>query len=126
MALGHLLVAQAALEELAFDASGRLLSDTLSTYKLPDAHFMPRMRVELFEKPNPVAVANSKAVGEPPLMYGIAGYFAVLDALRAARPGAESFHDLPMTPEKAMRFLAGEGVAPADGTGRANGTEGTS
>ncbi len=111
----------AALEELAFDASGRLLSDTLSTYKLPDAHFMPRMRVELFEKPNPVAVANSKAVGEPPLMYGIAGYFAVLDALRAARPGAESFHDLPMTPEKAMRFLAEDAAGPGDGGGQ--GTE---
>ncbi|GAB1455901.1 xanthine dehydrogenase molybdopterin binding subunit [Spirochaetota bacterium] len=94
------------LEELAFDESGRLLSDTLSTYKLPDAHFMPRMDIELFTKPNPKVVANSKAVGEPPLMYGIAGYFAVLDALKAARPEAPSFHKLPMTPEKAMLFLS--------------------
>jgi xanthine dehydrogenase large subunit len=100
----------AALEELKFDGSGRLLSDTLSTYKLPDSRFMPRMDVEFFTRPNPKVVANSKAVGEPPLMYGIAGYFAVLDALKAARPealasGKLSFHDLPMTPEKAMRFL---------------------
>jgi xanthine dehydrogenase large subunit len=105
----------AALEELKFDGSGRLLSDTLSTYKLPDARFMPRMDVEFFTRPNPKVVANSKAVGEPPLMYGIAGYFAVLDALKAARPEANRpeantsgklpIHDLPMTPEKAMRFL---------------------
>ena len=100
----------AALEELKFDDSGRLLSDTLSTYKLPDTHFMPRMDVEFFTRPNPKVVANSKAVGEPPLMYGIAGYFAVLDALKAARPEALAsealeFHDLPMTPEKVMRFL---------------------
>jgi xanthine dehydrogenase large subunit len=96
----------AALEELKFDDSGRLLSDTLSTYKLPDGHFMPRMDVEFFERPNPTAVANSKAVGEPPLMYGLAGYFAVMDALKAARPGKPAFFDIPMTPEKAMNFLA--------------------
>lgn len=96
------------LEELKFDDSGRLLSDTLSTYKLPDAHFMPDMHVDFFTRPNPLVVANSKAVGEPPLMYGIAGYFAVLDALKAARPNALSFHDLPMTPEKAMLFLTGD------------------
>jgi xanthine dehydrogenase large subunit len=96
------------LEELKFDNSGRLLSDTLSTYKLPDAHFMPDMHVDFFTRPNPLVVANSKAVGEPPLMYGIAGYFAVLDALKAARPDGASFHDLPMTPEKAMLFLTGD------------------
>jgi len=96
------------LEELKFDDTGRLLSDTLSTYKLPDAHFMPDMHVDFFSRPNPRVVANSKAVGEPPLMYGIAGYFAVLDALKAARPAAPSFHDLPMTPEKAMLFLTGD------------------
>ncbi len=100
----------AALEELKFDDAGRLLSDTLSTYKLPDSRFMPRMDVEFFTRPNPKVVANSKAVGEPPLMYGIAGYFAVLDALKAARPEAMAseklqFHNIPMTPEKAMRFL---------------------
>ncbi|HPE88152.1 MAG TPA: molybdopterin-dependent oxidoreductase [Spirochaetia bacterium] len=98
----------ACLEELKFDDAGRLLADTLSTYKLPDAHFMPRMDVEFFTKPNPKVVANSKAVGEPPFIYGLAGYFAVLDALKAARPDGPSFHDLPMTPEKAMLFLTGD------------------
>ena len=98
----------AALEELAFGADGRLLANTLSTYKLPDAHFMPRMDVEFLERPNPGTVANSKAVGEPPLMYGIAGYFAVLDALKAVHPDKPAFYDLPMTPEKALRFLSEE------------------
>lgn len=98
----------ACLEELKFDEAGRLLADTLSTYKLPDAHFMPETHVEFMTKPNSKAVANSKAVGEPPLMYGIAGYFAVLDALKAARPGEPGFYDLPMTPEKALLFLSGE------------------
>ncbi len=105
----------AALEELKFDETGRLLADTLSTYKLPDAHFMPRMDVEFYTRPNPLVVANSKAVGEPPLMYGIAGYFAVIDALHAVHPEAPSFYDLPMTPEKAMAFIVGGGSPPAEG-----------
>ena len=56
------------------------------------------------------AVLKSKAIGEPPFMYGIAGYFAVLDALKAARGDrlrAPGFHDLPLTPEKALDYLAG-------------------
>ena len=98
----------AVLEDLRFGTDGRLLSDTLSTYKLPDVHFMPEMEVELLENvPNPLAVANSKGIGEPPLMYGIAAWFAVLDALRAARPDQPLFFDLPMTPEKALLFLEG-------------------
>jgi xanthine dehydrogenase large subunit len=108
----------AALEDLRYDmSSGALLSDTLSTYKLPNIRFMPaRMEVEfLADAPNPKAVMRSKAIGEPPFLYGIAGYFAVLDALRASRaasPRAPSpnFYDIPMTPEKALDYI--QGVRP--------------
>ncbi|HUZ17111.1 MAG TPA: molybdopterin cofactor-binding domain-containing protein [Spirochaetia bacterium] len=97
----------AVLEELRFGESGRLESDTLSTYKVPDVHSIPKMYIEFLKNaPNPKAVLNSKAIGEPPLMYAIAGYFAVLDALKAARPDAPGFYDLPMTPEKALTFLS--------------------
>ncbi len=102
-----------ALEELCFSADGRLLANTLSTYKVPDAHFMPEMIVEIIDAPNPHTVANSKAIGEPPFMYGIAGYFAVLDALHAANPTGTLFYDLPMTPEKALRYLDNLVVSPA-------------
>jgi xanthine dehydrogenase large subunit len=102
------------LEDLRFDDSGNLLSDSLSTYKVPDLHFMPaNVEVEFLEgMPNPKAVMHSKAVGEPPLVYGIAGYFAVLDALRAARQkdDAPGLYDLPLTPEKALDYI--EGVRP--------------
>lgn len=101
------------LEELVFNADGRLLANTLSTYKVPDEHFMPEMTVEILDTPNPYAIANSKAVGEPPLMYGIAGYFAVQDALHAARPAGTLFFDLPMTPEKVLRFLDDMVISPA-------------
>jgi xanthine dehydrogenase large subunit len=99
----------ALLEELKFGEEGRLLSDSLSTYKLPDQRFVPAsLDVEIMpDANNPRAVLNSKAIGEPPLVYGIAGYFAVLDALRAARPGGFGFYDLPLTPEKALDYITG-------------------
>jgi len=101
------------LEELRYDGAGKLLSDTLSTYKLPDIGFVPReVKVEfLADAPNPKAVMHSKAIGEPPFLYGIAGYFAVMAALRAARgKDAPPMCDIPMTPEKALDYI--QGVRP--------------
>lgn len=100
----------ALLEDLRYGPNGALQSDTLSTYKLPDAHFLDfPMDIEfLADAPNPKAVFKSKAIGEPPFLYGIAGYFAVLDALKAARgEGAKGFYDLPLTPEKALDYITG-------------------
>jgi xanthine dehydrogenase large subunit len=103
----------ATLEDLRYDEAGRLLSDSLSTYKLPDIRFMPQvLELEFLEDaPNPKAVMRSKAIGEPPFLYGIAGYFAVLEALRAARGGeGPALYDIPMTAEKALDFI--QGVRP--------------
>ncbi len=98
----------ALLEDLRYAADGTLLTDTLSTYKLPDLRFMDfPVRIDFLEDAlNPLAVLGSKAVGEPPLIYGVAGYFALLDALKAARPGA-GFYDLPLTGERALDYLTG-------------------
>ncbi len=104
----------ALLEDLRFDEKGKLLADTLSTYKVPDFHFMPeKVDVEFLEGfPNHRAVMRSKAIGEPPLVYGIAGYFAVLDAIAAARRTAvggegPGLYDIPLTPEKTLDCLMG-------------------
>lgn len=105
------------LEDLRFSDMGQLLSHTLSTYKVPDSHFMDfPLHIEFLQDAlNPLAVLGSKAVGEPPLQYGLGGYFAVLDALRAALPeGAEGtnvkepvvLYDLPLTNDKALLFLS--------------------
>lgn len=98
------------LEDLRFGPDGKPMSDTLSTYKVPDISFMPRsMDIEFLpEIENPTTPFNSKAVGEPPLQYGIAGYFAILNALRAANPEGKTFYSIPLTPEKAAGFLDGE------------------
>jgi xanthine dehydrogenase large subunit len=98
----------AVLEDLRYGPDGSLQTDTLSTYKLPDLRFMDfPIDIEfLSDAYNPKAVLGSKGVGEPPFIYGIAGYFAVMDALKAARTGS-GFYDLPMTAEKALGYLAG-------------------
>jgi xanthine dehydrogenase large subunit len=96
------------MEELVF-SDGRNLSGTLSTYKVPDLPSTPVLEGHfLDDADNPRAVMHSKAIGEPPFMYGIGVYFALLDALRAFRPDREAVYDAPLTPEKALMFLHGD------------------
>jgi xanthine dehydrogenase large subunit len=52
-----------------------------------------------------LAVFKSKAVGEPPLMYGIGAYFALRNAVKAFNPSADIPYDAPMTPEKVLMSL---------------------
>lgn len=98
------------MEELLYSKEGKPLVDSLSKYKVPDMRFTPEtLSLHFLENAdNPYAVMNSKAVGEPPLMYGIGAYFAVLNALAAARPGRELFFSAPLTPKKVLSFLYGE------------------
>ena len=86
---------------------GKPLVDTLSKYKVLDMRFiLETVSLQFLENAdNPYAVMNSKAVGEPPLMYGIGAYFAVLNALAAARPGKELVFSAPITPKKVLSFL---------------------
>jgi xanthine dehydrogenase large subunit len=96
------------VEELLF-ADGLNLTDTLSTYKIPDMLSTPDIDGHFLEDAdNPNAVMHSKAIGEPPFMYGIGAYFALLDAMRAFRPDREAFFHAPMTPERVLMFLHGD------------------
>ena len=95
-------------EELLF-AEGRCISGNLTNYKIPDILATPEVEcVFLEDADNPNAVLASKAIGEPPLMYGIGAYFAILDAMRAYRPDLEPFFHAPMTPERVLMALHGE------------------
>ncbi len=95
------------MEEIVYDEKGVLKSNALSTYKIPDIYGIPK---EITIIPLPVeddnlAIFSSKAVGEPPLMYGIGTYFAIRDAVRAFRHGASPSFDAPFTPEKVLLCL---------------------
>jgi xanthine dehydrogenase large subunit len=95
------------MEEVVYDASGRLRSNTLSTYKVPDIYSAPEeISIEfLHTQRDNLAIFRSKAVGEPPLMYGIGAYFALRNAIHAFNPSAEIPFSAPLTPEKALMGL---------------------
>ncbi|MEO6696124.1 MAG: molybdopterin cofactor-binding domain-containing protein, partial [Ignavibacteria bacterium] len=94
------------IEEIIYNKDGKLLSDLLSTYKVPDIHFAPKeMEMHFLDEPNPHGIFNSKAIGEPPLMYGIGAYFAILNAVKSFRPGKQFKFSSPITPEKVLMNL---------------------
>jgi len=95
------------MEELNYSTAGRLLTDSTSTYKIPDIKSTPdEVNVHFLEDAdNPYAVLSSKAVGEPPFMYGIGVYFAIMDAVKAYRPHLTPLYDAPATPEKILMLL---------------------
>lgn len=95
------------MEELMFDKDGKLRSNTLSSYKVPDIYSVPKkIEIEaLRTEQDNLAIFRSKAVGEPPLMYGIGAYFALRKAIKAFNPGADIAFAAPMTPERTLMAL---------------------
>ena len=75
------------LEQLVHTPSGSLLTRGPGAYKIPGFGDVPsRLDVTLLRgASNPRAVFSSKAVGEPPLFLAASAFFAVKDAIRAAR-----------------------------------------
>ena len=115
------------VEELLWDAQGRLATAGASTYKLPSWPEMPEVfNVVFLERAaEPGVVFGSKAVGEPPLMLA----FSVREAIRAAIAAFAPADggacvltlDSPATPERIywaiehVRTFSPASVAPAAG-----------
>lgn len=95
------------MEEIVYDREGKLRSNALSTYKVPDIYSVPKEITihPLDTSKDNLAIFRSKAVGEPPLMYGIGAYFALRNAVKAFNPAAIIPYDAPMTPEKVLMSL---------------------
>lgn len=94
------------IEESLHFNNGSLFTRGPGNYKIPGFTDIPiDFRVSLLSNAeNPRAVRSSKAVGEPPLFLGSVVYFAIRDAISAARKDAgitEFFRlDTPATPEQ--------------------------
>jgi xanthine dehydrogenase large subunit len=90
------------LEELVWDAQGRLATAGASTYKLPSWTEVPDVfEVNFLERAaEPGVIFGSKAVGEPPLMLAISVREAIRDAIAAFGAGGPVFLDSPATPER--------------------------
>ncbi|NKF24245.1 xanthine dehydrogenase molybdopterin binding subunit [Solimonas marina] len=95
-------------EELWWNARGELKTHAPSTYKIPTAYdWAERTTIDLLEHPNREAsIHRSKAVGEPPLMLGIAVWHAIRDAVAScATPGQLITLPAPATPEAVLRAI---------------------
>jgi len=90
------------VEELVWDAQGRLATAGASTYKLPSWTEMPDIfHVDFLERATePGVIYGSKAVGEPPLMLAISVREAIRDAIAAFDEGGPVSLESPATPER--------------------------
>ena len=97
------------IEELVYDAKGRLTTHAPSTYKIPCASDRPQiLNMELWrggENREPT-IHRSKAVGEPPFMLGISVFSALTHAVAAATGARRATLDAPATPERILKALA--------------------
>ena len=95
------------IEELTLYPDGSQKTNSLASYKLPDIYTAPKVvQIEpLGIAGPPRAIFGSKAVGEPPLCYGISTYFAVQDAIRAFNPDAIVEYAAPLTYQKALLWM---------------------
>jgi len=94
------------MEELVWNAKGKLMTNGPASYKIPAIADMPLdLRVKLVEnRKNPEdTVFHSKAVGEPPFMLGIAAWCAIKDAVASlADYRVQPLIDAPATPERVL------------------------
>jgi carbon-monoxide dehydrogenase large subunit len=91
------------MENVAYDASGQLLTGSFMDYGIPRADSMPEIASALEEIPaqtNPLGIkgiGESGTIGAPPTLVN-----AVLDALR---PLGVSDIDMPMTPMRVWQAI---------------------
>jgi xanthine dehydrogenase large subunit len=96
------------MEEVVRDEQGRTLSDSLTTYKIPAIGDIPlNWNIEMIHTMRKEAgVKGSKAVGEPPFIYGEAAFFAVRDAIESLQDyRVEADLCMPATPESVLRAV---------------------
>lgn len=80
----------ALLEKMIYREDGSLLTDNVSSYKIPSLDDMPRdWTVEILQEtegpPGRRGLHNSKGVGEANIQLGFSAYFAVKDTIRSIR-----------------------------------------
>lgn len=97
------------IEELVYDAKGRLATHAPSTYKIPCASDRPEtLNIALWrggENREPT-IHRSKAVGEPPFMLANSVFSALTHAVASATGCARATLDAPATPERILKALA--------------------
>lgn len=110
------------LEELKFGPSGILYTRGPSQYKIPSVCDMP-LSFNIYLLPNsdnPHAIYSSKGIGEPCVFLGSAVFFAIKDAVSAARLDSGLFGpfslDSPATAERACLACASKFIQKVPGS----------
>jgi xanthine dehydrogenase large subunit len=97
------------MEELHWDASGRLRTHAPSTYKIPAVSDVPEVfNVRLWDRAinTEDAIFRSKAVGEPPFMLALSVWHAIKDAVAAAADyRVTPMLNAPATAEEILRSV---------------------
>lgn len=94
----------ATMEELPHAKDGRQIASSFSTYKVPLINDLPEdFTVDIFPSKNNICgVLGSKGVGEPPLIYGVAVFNAIRDAIANTVPGMTVYLNQPATPMEVL------------------------
>jgi xanthine dehydrogenase large subunit len=93
-------------EDLRYTPKGELLAHSPTTYKIPNVNDVPEIfNVDWIEHDNPINVAGSKAVGEPPLLMSISVWCAVKHALSFVSNGDIPKLRVPATCEEILTRL---------------------
>lgn len=93
-------------EELVYNDKGRLMSSSPATYKIPTIGDIPEeLYVEILEGSiNEPGLKRSKAIGEPPFIYGESVFFAIVDAISSTGRFPQEL-SIPATPEKVLQYF---------------------
>jgi len=91
------------IEEMPWNEDGQYLASTVSTYKIPCIRDLPeKLVIEFCESGSEYAsIFGSKAIGEPPYIYGEAAFFAIRNAIQSLTD-REVYLSFPATPEAVL------------------------
>ncbi len=93
-------------EDLRYSSKGALLSYSPTTYKIPNIYDTPPiLNVHVMENECTVNVRGTKAVGEPPLVLGVATWTAVKNALSYVSGDEIATLSTPATGEEILSRL---------------------
>ncbi len=93
------------MEEVKYNSKGESMANTPSTYKIPTmsdvcSNFVVK---QVNKERSQASVLGSKAVGEPPFLYGLAGWFSIMNALSFVTKSPEKIElNMPATPEAVL------------------------
>lgn len=94
------------MEEIIYNEQGVLITDSLSKYKIPDIYSIPDdISITFYKNDNfKSGLKGSKAVGEPPLIYGIGAFFAIINAINLNKEISYTLES-PLTNERIFNYL---------------------